>query len=258
MKTLVASLGLLLLAQPAPLVFAKSPPATPAEQNGFVNSLGMKFVPAPGTAVLFSIWDTRVKDYKFFVNATGRFWKKPSFKQGPTHPAVNVSWEDAKAFCQWLTKKERGNGLLKAGQEYRLPTDAEWSVAVGLTGETGGTPQDKDGKIKDVYPWGTEWPPPRGAGNYGPSLNVDDFVFTSPVGSFAANRFGLYDMGGNVWQWCGDFCNSRSGARVLRGGSWFLGGRVHLLSSVRSGNDPAYHDDGNGFRCVLTGSELEP
>ena len=88
------------------------------------------------------------------------------YKQEDTHPVVNVSWKDANAFCAWLTKKEMAEGKIKAGQKYRLPTDAEWSVAVGLGKEKGNTPEAKDGGIKDVYPWGKEWPPPVGAGNY--------------------------------------------------------------------------------------------
>lgn len=105
----------------------------------FRNSLGMKFAPVPGTevplvlpTVLFSVWDTRLQDYEAFATATGRSWDKPSISQGPDHPAVNVSWNDAQAFANWLTEKERRDGTLTAGQHYRLPADREWSVAVGL------------------------------------------------------------------------------------------------------------------------------
>ncbi len=109
-----------------------------------------------------------------------------------------MSWDDAKAFCQWLTKKEWNEGKLRASQGYRLPTDVEWSLVVGLPKESGATPPDKDSRIKGVYPWGNQWPPPKGAGNYNPELAVDSFEKTAPVGSFAANRYGLHDLGGNV------------------------------------------------------------
>lgn len=234
--------------------------ATAAMGNPFVNSLGMKFVAVPGTQVLFSIWDTRVPDYQAFVNATARSWgefagMKITFKRGPMDPAVMVSWEDAKAFCKWLTQRELSEGRLQKGQQYRLPTDAEWSVAVGLPPETGGTPKEKSMKIKDVYPWGNQWPPPRGAGNYEPSLAVDDFENTSPVGSFAANQLGLYDMGGNVLQWCEDFFDGQSGKRVVRGASWTTPPvRNCLLSSCRLDYPPDYCDSYFGFRCVLAGA----
>ena len=241
---------------------ATAPPTTAQPGQPWTNSLGMKFVPVPGTAVQFSIWDTRVQDYQAFVTATGRAWPKAKFKvapsqtdfeQGPTHPAVNVSWDDAKAFCSWLTEKERRAGTLNFSQEYRLPTDLEWSTAVGLQNETGSSPQERNGRIADVYPWGTQWPPPRGAGNYGWKLKVDDFAKTSPVDSFAANQFGLYDMGGNVFQWCDDFWDGQSGKHVSRGSSWWhsgTNGQHFLLSSWRVKN----HKDSNidiGFRCVL-------
>ena len=225
----------------------------------FENSLGMKFVPAPGTDVLFSIWDTRVRDYAAFALATsynaGTEWKNPSFTQTYNHPVVNVSWDDAKAFCQWLTGKERGEGRIGNEQEYRLPTDAEWSVAVG------------SGK----YPWGNEWPPPKGMGNYDPSLAVDSYVSTSPVGSFPPNRFGLYDMGGNVWQWCDDwyraslnesavqkyaFLKDDGGGqkyRVVRGGSFYNVDPEFLLSSFRDFSAPDARLN-YGFRCVLGAS----
>jgi len=135
------------------------------------NTLGMKFVPVNGTKVLFCIWETRVRDFEAFVNATdhdatqgmwslksdmfqpcGDTWKNPGFAQGSTHPVCGVSWNDAKNFCGWLTNKEQKEGLLETGYQYRLPTDAEWSVAVGLDNEGEGTPADKDSKINEVYP----------------------------------------------------------------------------------------------------------
>ena len=222
----------------------------PALDRPYENTLGMKFVPVPGTKVLFGIWDVRVQDYEKYAQAksgVNEAWKEPGFDQGPTHPVVNVSWEDAQAFCQWLTEKERGEGKLTSDQTYRLPTDAEWSVAVGLDEPADGTPRSKSGQIKDVYPWGKQWPPPEGVGNYDSSLKVDNYKYTSPVGSLAANRFGLYDLGGNVWQWCEDWYDADHRIRVLRGASWNCGDSAFLLSSCRV----LYSPGGNGFRCVL-------
>jgi hypothetical protein len=260
----------------------------PGPQPGapWENSLGMKFVPVPGTAVLFSVWDTRVKDFEAFVRATGRdatadmytlrpngwkprgdTWRNPGFAQGPTHPVCGVSWDDAKAFCAWLTAKERAEARLGPAQEYRLPTDAEWSVAVGLDEGPGGTPREKSGRVADVYPWGAQWPPPKGAGNYAgseardanwpESAGViegydDGYARTSPVGSFAANRFGLYDMGGNVWQWCEDWFDTDRSFRVLRGASFSDQGSGDLLSSTRFNFGPGVRYDVVGFRCVVT------
>ena len=113
----------------------KPTPLKPIPANAIVNTLGMKFVRVPGTEVAFCIWETRVKDYAAYAAANAgvdESWKKPGFKQADTHPVVKVSWYDANAFCEWLTKKELAEGKIKAGQKYRLPTDAEWSVAVGL------------------------------------------------------------------------------------------------------------------------------
>jgi hypothetical protein len=252
--------------------------------NAFVNTLGMPFVAVKGTEVSFSIWETRVKDYAAYAAANSGVdasWKKPSvlgisISQETTHPVVNVSWEDANAFCAWLTKKELAAGKITANQRYRLPTDVEWSVAVGLGRETGSTPEAKDMGVKDVYPWGKEWPPPKGAGNYadtacklefgpkykaktGNDLTViegytDGFTYTSPVGSFAANKDGLHDMGGNVWEWCEDWYDPAAKAyRVLRGASWDYGYPDFLLSSYRVSGTPDYPNVDVGFRCVLVG-----
>jgi formylglycine-generating enzyme required for sulfatase activity len=236
------------------------------KEQPYVNSLGMKFVPVPGTNVLFSIWETRVKDYKVFGEATKREWPKPTFEQNEEHPAVNVSWEDATAFCEWLTQQERKAGRISTKQGYRLPTDLEWSAAVGLEKEEGKTPQARDAKVKGVYPWGTQWPPPTNAGNYdasvkapvsaSASLSVDAYKETSPVGSFGANRYGIYDLGGNVWEWCQDWYDvGMKQGRVLRGASWSSGGPGYLLSSCRRGSRPESQRGDDGFRCVL--GELE-
>jgi len=248
-----------------------------AKDVPFENSLGMKFVPVPGTDVLFSIWDTRVKDFRAYAEASGyrqqggiyawsgtewaldagASWERPGFQQTAYHPVVGVSWNEAQAFCKWLTEKEQAEGKIAKDKSYRLPTDAEWSTAVGAT----------------KFPWGNEWPPPKDAGNYDPSLGVDTYVNTSPVGSFPANRFGLYDMGGNVWQWCEDwyrtsmnesallekyaFLKDDGGGqiyRVVRGASWFNGVPEFLWSSLRGLDVPDRRVSGYGFRCVLGSS----
>jgi formylglycine-generating enzyme required for sulfatase activity len=222
----------------------------------WTNSLGMRFAPVPGTQALFSVWDTRVQDYETYALARSEAdasWKSPGFEQGPAHPVVKVSWEDAQGFCRWLTETERAAGLLPPELSYRLPTDAQWSAAVGLDEPDEGTPKDKDMKIQGVYPWGTEWPPPKGAGNYDSSLRGHDYARTSPVGSFAANRYGLYDMGGNVSQWCEDWYDTDRQNRVLRGGSWYDRIPDFLLSSFRLNRSPDYRCFYIGFRVVLAG-----
>jgi formylglycine-generating enzyme required for sulfatase activity len=259
----------------------------------------MKFVPVPGTSVLLAIWDTRMQDFQLFVSETGyqvtgemwslgtsmirkkegATWNQPGFVQGPTYPVVGVNWDDAEAFCSWLTRREHANKVLSAELHYRLPTDAEWSVAVGLDHEDGTTPKEKSGKIMGIYPWGTHWPPPPGAGNYAgkeaqnrvpfasASVYEDNWIFTSPVGSFDANKYGLYDMGGNVWQWCEDWYDSAGGSRVLRGGSWddiidiqheqllsSYRGRVSFIgrfAGILPPGELGSNADNVGFRCVV-------
>ncbi len=138
-----------------------------------------------------------------------------------------MSWNDAKAFCAWLSKK--------SGKTVVLPTEAQWEYACRA-----GT--------KTAYPWGDSPDDGKGWANAADqSLKKkipnekgtvffswdDSFVITSPVGRFKANGFGLYDMIGNVWEWCEDrYDHYETGAlthptraatgkrRVLRGGSW--------------------------------------
>jgi formylglycine-generating enzyme required for sulfatase activity len=256
--------------------------AQASKDQPFVNSLGMKFVPVPivggptdGQRVLFGVWDTRVQDYEAYVQETRREWPKVSFPQGPTLPAVNMNWDDAQAFCQWLTARDQAAGRLPAEWRYRLPSDHEWSCAVGIgTREDAvSSPSEKNGKITDEFPWGTQWPPPKGAGNYrGEEIREaqgdaklaklkdvitgynDGFIYPSPVGSFPANRYGLFDMGGNVWQWCEDWYDDQKQERVTRGASWLDPGPGNPRSSCRNHLRPAKRFDNSGFRCVLSAS----
>ena len=138
---------------------------SPVSGRPWRNSLGMEFVPIPGTNLLFGKWETRVQDYAAFVQREGRKWKESRVPQGPTHPAVNVTWDDALAFCAWLTERELKVGFLPAGCRYRLPWDLEWSLAVGLGPETGKTPFKRNGEIKGVYPWDGPFPPLTGQRN---------------------------------------------------------------------------------------------
>ena len=142
----------------------------------FVNTLGMNFVPVPiiggptaGQTVLFSVWDTRVQDYEVFAKETKREWPKPDFEQGPTHPAVNVSWEDAQAFLPMAdgARTSGREGCPRTGATgCRAITNgvARWALGRGRTRRS--CPTEKSEKINDAFPWGTQWPPPKGAGNY--------------------------------------------------------------------------------------------
>jgi formylglycine-generating enzyme required for sulfatase activity/tRNA A-37 threonylcarbamoyl transferase component Bud32 len=262
-----------------------------SKDQPFVNTLGMKFVPVPGTAALFSVWDVRVADYAAFarVNKVDGAWATQQ-KDGvpvsrePEYPVVGVSWEDANAFCKWLTEKESAEGKLPKGFKYRLPTDAEWSLAAGLANETGATPAEKSGKNGVDFPWGIGYPPTGKVGNYAdeafhakfPNTKggdaddpeaekdpkaknwivgyTDGFATTSPVGSFPANAYGLYDMGGNVWQWCEDWFDKAQKDRVLRGASWSSHDRGTLLSSCRNHYTPTPRNYNHGFRVVVGAS----
>jgi formylglycine-generating enzyme required for sulfatase activity len=103
---------------------------------------------------------------------------------------------------------------------------------------------------KGAYPWGAKWPPPKGAGNYDPVFKVDDYVNTSPVGSFKANRYGIHDLGGNVSEFCQDWLHPEK-YRVSRGASWRDSYPGNLLSACRGFAPPGLRCDGDGFRCVL-------
>ncbi len=248
------------------------PPAANTEATGnrspantlWTNSLGMMFVEIPGIEARFSIYETRNRDYRSFR----RDYDSGSFEgfslDGDDQPVVMVNWDEAKAFCAWLTEKERGEGLIGPEQLYRLPESREWRVAVGL-GESRDDVAEQSGVVtEDVFPWskgrGT-WPPPPDAGNYHGQEGAGDWgkisgyrdgdPVTAAVGSYGVNANGLCDMGGNVWEWCEDVYHGKDGARVLRGGSWRNEFPGHMLSRYYGGVHLGFHFNGNGFRVVL-------
>jgi serine/threonine protein kinase len=257
---------------------AAEPIAKPSAAHPLVNSLGMEFVPVPGTRVLFCRWEVRRKDFEAFVaksgydmsrgeaaitvesdglKQAGGDWRDPHFQQSDNEPVVCVSWEDAQAFCTWLSKEE--------GRRYRLPTDHEWSCAAGIGDreDSRAVARDKDGRVTGIYPWGTQWPPPEGAGNYAdtswkqirPEFSAieeyrDGFANVAPAGRFAANSLGIYDLGGNVLEWCEDWYENQK-SRVLRGGSFCSYERERLMTSSRFSDAPAYRFVSNGIRVVV-------
>ncbi|MGA1236557.1 MAG: formylglycine-generating enzyme family protein [Limisphaerales bacterium] len=234
-----------------------------ADQTGpsssWTNSLGQVYVSVEGTSTRFCIWETRIRDYEVFVREGHWgmvFPPKPKFEQGPNHPVVNVSWLDAKDFCIWLTARERSLGLITTNQVYRLPTDREWSFAVGIMDETGETAEKRGNASVEMNYRGRQsrssyrsntisegaW---KTEGNT--SGKSDGFVYTAPVGSFTPIENQLFDMNGNAWEWCIDFADD--GRRhVLRGGSWRS---PELRPPVRDFTLPAGMIGDVGFRCVL-------
>ncbi len=248
---------------------------------------GLSCVRLPGTKTRLAIYPTRVKDYRAFAEATGHppaagmltlgptdhdwlpnghSWKDPGFAQTPDDPVVGVNYRDALAFCRWLTGVERRAGRISARQFYRLPTDLEWSTAIGLKKEKGATPEARVHTSRGEYPWGPDWPPPAGFGNYAGAESVagmpswwgvvpggyrDPYPRTSPVGSFPPNRLGLYDLSGNVWEWCLDRYARGGLARVTRGGSWGSDRPAYLQSANRTPRFEESANDELGFRVAL-------
>lgn len=230
-----------------------------ADGSSFVNALGMKFVPLQEKGpVLICATETSVQNYENWMRATNRVWsQKPSFLLGGNHPAAGVSWEDATAFCAWLTEKDRASKLIPATASYRLPRDTEWSLAAGLKNEEGADPAKRHLSDKTHYPWtpkADDWKPPALTANLDATKipgTTDPYSYTAPVDSARANPLGLYEIGGNVSEWCEDAWPGAAEERVIRGGNWLSYDKDALLTSSRTHALKSASRADLGFRCVL-------
>jgi uncharacterized protein (TIGR02996 family) len=179
-------------------------------------------------------------------------WRSPGWKQKDDEPVVCLAWDDSGAFCAWLGKID--------GREYRLPSEAEWEHAC----RAGTTTPFFFGE--DLLPgqanYNTRYPYSGGNGERGVGR-------TTTVGRYPPNAYGLYDLHGNVWEWCSDWYGSdyyddgrkrdpdgpdNGFGRVLRGGSWCNPAR-DCRSALRRCGHPVfsrYHDGNTGFRLALS------
>ena len=143
-------------------------------------------------------------------------------------------------------------GLISSNWAYRLPTDEEWGKALGLERERGETPVERFFYGGPSLPWGEAWPPPSRYANLGPKVGIDDWKYTAPVGSFPANRYGIFDLVGNVAEWCSDVYDpAASTGRTIRGSSYGSNSRNECAASVRVPSPASNAMPNVGFRCVL-------
>lgn len=167
-------------------------------------------------------------------------------------PVVMITWRQARDFTDWMTR--RFADQIPMENIFRLPLEEEWAVFAACG----------DNRI---YPWGSTWPPPdnwnyRGEeGVWAPMRplpastiirgHTDSFITSAPVQESGKNNWGLYGVGGNVWEWCLDTMRGSDGARVLRGASWHNYLEHHLRLAYRTCADPDKCNAMIGFRVVI-------
>jgi len=238
---------------------------------------------AVGFAPISTEERARTGRHRPFRQAAEYTWRRPGFEQTDEHPVVAVSWEDAQAFCRWLSEKE--------GARYRLPTEAEWEYACRAGATTwfsfGDTFREKIHRHANVANVELDRKQP-GLATSQWLLDVDrepsdGHAFTAPVGSYRPNTWGLYDLHGNVWEWCQDRyldtsyrsltkefgkqpavdpLNTQAGDqhgqwRVIRGGSW-CNGPILCRSATRGFFDAPQAACYLGFRVVREVAERSP
>ena len=239
-----------------------------AEDSGYVSDAEK---PGGRTQVFDPAWGITAKAPPHpWISVTDKSWRDPGFgfPLRDVYPVVCVSWNDGKAFCEWLTKKARGAGRLPEGLVYRLPTEAEWAYACRGGGKRayfwwGDDLKDGEGRLNisavDFLP---------GRNKIWPLANApwsDGFSFVSPVdhyGEMGRNGFGMADMCGGVWEFVLDHFDPKGGHEelyvveknprpVCRGGNYFdVPGNARC--AVRLGlQGPAYSDSRDGFRICL-------
>jgi formylglycine-generating enzyme required for sulfatase activity len=183
-------------------------------------------------------------------------WKRTGFTQTDGHPVVNVSWNDAQAFCTWLAKI--------GGRPLRLPTEAEWEYAC-RAGTQSCYHFGNDGEELARYANVADRTAKKLFPTFTTIAAADGHVFTSPVRSFRPNGFGLFDMHGNVLQWCADWYGPYDGlgardplreekvsenSKVVRGGSW-ISPAVYCRAAGRMGFGPSVRHVMLGFRVAF-------
>ena len=251
------------------------------------NSIGMEFIPITPT-LSAAKFETRKADFQNYLDSQ----KLPappssSFNQTPEHPQINVTREEANRFADWLTQKEQREELIEPTDYYRLPTDQEWTTLAGGGLEEGRVPSERhtdtfspelgSESSSDLFPWGNTWPPAQGTGNFADKATARDiekssekikviphyddaYSHTAPVGQFAPNRLGLYDITGNVWEWVEDDYGGSADFKfrnyeVVRGGGWMTSKAHQLLTRYRVFLPPDTRQPDVGFRLVLVRRE---